>query len=117
MEIDHVAVKVPALDAALAAFVGGLGFEISSREIAPDGTQVAYVRLGSFEFEVFESSAAGPPLAHVGLRVDDLGAAARRIEALGVRPLGGEVSGTRGSRALLLDPATTAMVPMHLLVR
>lgn len=118
MEIDHVAVKVPALPAALGVLVDGLGFEVVSREIAPDGaTAVAFVRMGGVELEVFESSQPGPALAHIGLRVRDLARAARRLEDRGVRSVGDEVPGTRGSRAVLLDPDTTIGVSMHLLVR
>jgi len=115
--IDHVAIRVRSLDEARAAFVDGLGFEETSAEATPDGTRVAYLRLHDWEFEVFEDPEGDPGLDHIALGIDDVGAAAGALDARGVRFAGDELSGTRQSRALVVDTATTAGIRMHLCAR
>ena len=115
--IDHVAIRVRSLDAARAALIDGLGFEETSAETMHDGTSVAYLRLGKWEFEVFEDPDGEPGLDHLALGIDDVGRAAAELGGRGVRFSGGELSGTRQSRALVLDTATTAGVRMHLCAR
>lgn len=117
MDIDHVAIRVRDLDAAVGDFQR-LGMRVTSREIAPDGaTPVAYLQLGAYEFEVFEAPDVEPGLDHVGLRVADLDDAVASLNDDGVATIGDEVVGTRRSRAWLLDPVTTGEVRMHLCQR
>lgn len=92
-----------------------LGFEVTSRAVGPDGeTPVAYLRLGECELEMFESEDGPPGLDHLGLRVDDVTAAAATLGDRGIAAQGGPVQATRGGTAILLDAATTSGVRMHL---
>lgn len=115
--IDHVAIRVRSLDEARAAFVDGLGFEETSSEETPTGTRVAYLRLHDWEFEVYEDPEGEPGLDHIALGIDDVGAAAGALRDRGVGFAGDELSGTRQSRALVVDTDTTAGIRMHLCAR
>lgn len=115
--IDHVAIRVRSLDEARAAFVDGLGFEETSTEAMPDGTRVAYLRLREWEFEVYEVPDGEPGLDHIALGIEDVGAAAETLGARGIGFSGDELSGTRQSRALVVDTATSAGIRMHLCAR
>jgi catechol 2,3-dioxygenase-like lactoylglutathione lyase family enzyme len=114
--IEHVGIQVPDLDAALAMFVDGLGLELRFRGHGPDGTTaVAFVASDGMEFEIFERGDGGPArLEHLALRTDDLAGASAEIATHGVAADGEEVQGMRGTRAILLDQATTLGIRMHL---
>ena len=115
--IDHVAIRVRSLADDLPALTDGLGFVETSRETTPAGGSVAYLRLGAWEFEVFENPEAEPGLDHIALGIDDLDAAVSALAERRVRFLGDEVSGTRKSRAMILDTTTSAGIRMHLCER
>lgn len=114
--IEHIGVQVPDLDAALALFVDTLGFELVFRGVGPDGRlPVALLRCGGVDFEVFQLGDDPPRLEHIGLRTgaDVVGAAGVLAEG-GIPATSGEIEGLRGTRAVLLDQASTLGIRMHL---
>lgn len=114
--IEHIGVEVPDLDAAVGLFVGVLGFELRFRGLGPDGTTpVAFVASGGLEFELFERGGVDAArLEHLALRTDDVAAAGAELARHGVSAVSDEVQGMRGTRAILLDRATTLGIRMHL---
>lgn len=114
--IEHIGVQVPDLAAAVDFFVGTLGFEERFRGVGPDGeTPVAFVASGGLAFELFQRGEVDSArLEHLALRTGDLEATAAELAEHGVRTEGGEVQGMLGTRAILLDQATTLGVRMHL---
>lgn len=102
MRIDHVGISVADLEESVDWYVEKLGFELE-RPINrnPDSpTTIARIRRGSFTIELFEvQGAAALPdyrrnpttdlrvhgLAHFAFAIDDARAAARELEAKGVK--------------------------------
>ena len=102
MRIDHVGISVANLEESVNWYVEKLGFELE-RPInrKPDSpTTIARIRRGNFTIELFEIKGAEPlpdyrrnptadlrvhGLAHFAFAVDDARAAAKELEAKGVK--------------------------------
>ncbi len=97
MKIDHVAIAVKDLDAALDFYRNALGLEVADRrEVPAEGVEIAFLPMGESEIELLrpldESNSIGRFIArrgegihHLCLRVDDIEAAVARLEAAGAR--------------------------------
>ncbi len=97
MKIDHVAIAVEDLDAALDFYRDALGLEVADRrEVPAEGVEIAFLPMGESEIELLrpldEDNSIGRFIArrgegihHICLRVEEIEAAVARLEAAGAR--------------------------------
>lgn len=95
--IDHVAIVVSDLEAALNFWEGALGLKLAHVEVVPEQqASVAFLPTGESEIELVQPTTdtsglarylarRGPGMHHVCLEVDDLAATLRRLKERGVR--------------------------------
>lgn len=125
--LDHIAIIVPDTAEALRVWRDRFGFPVLLSEVVNNGTvRLTHLDLGNTHLQLVEPLAAGHPLArwlaahgsgihHFCLAVEDVGAAQSELAALGLASNQPQPhQGTGGKRALFLDPATTAGVPVEL---
>lgn len=124
--LDHVAVAVRSLPAALQAFEA-LGLRCTHvQELPSEGVRVAFLPLGGAALELMEPTTPSGPVArflasrgegvhHVALRVPDLKEALRRAAAAGLEPVPpAPRTGSRGTQVAFLHPKSTAGVLVEL---
>ena len=117
--LNHVAVAVPDLAAAVAQYRDTLGARVSAPDALPEhGVTVVFVTLANTKIELLEPLGAGSPIAnflernpaggvhHLCYEVDDIIAARDQLEAGGARVLGdGEPKlGAHGKPVIFLHP-------------
>lgn len=117
--LNHVAIAVPDLDAAIATYRDTLGAAVSSVVPQPDhGVNTVFVTLPNTKVELLGVLGEGSPIAkflernpeggihHLCYEVDDIRAARDRLVATGARVLGsGEPKiGAHGKPVLFLHP-------------
>ena len=117
--LNHVALAVPDLDAAVATYRDTLGATISAPQTLPEhGVTVVFIDVGNTKIELLEPLGDNSPIAaflakspsggmhHVCYEVDDIIAARDRLKAAGARVLGdGEPkTGAHGKPVLFLHP-------------
>jgi catechol 2,3-dioxygenase-like lactoylglutathione lyase family enzyme len=119
--VDHVAIRVSSLDAAVAVLTSRFGFDVLESVVASDGiTRVTYLHLDGVDFEVFESRDQEPGFDHLGLRVGDITEAVDALCESGApadRHWCSRAVPTRGVEALLMNRSVTAELSMHLCTR
>lgn len=126
LRLDHVAVAVRSLQAAVRAFEA-LGLRCTHVEEVPsEGVRVAFLALGEATLEFLEPTTPAGPVArflasrgegvhHVALRVPDLEGALQRATAAGLEPVPpAPRPGSRGTRVAFLHPRVTAGVLVEL---
>ncbi len=96
-KIDHVAIAVRSIEAALEVYAAGLGLaDWSMEEVPEQKTRVALLPIGGSRIELLEATAEDSPVAsfiarrgeglhHICLEVDDLAAALAKVKAAGMR--------------------------------
>jgi methylmalonyl-CoA/ethylmalonyl-CoA epimerase len=117
--LNHVAIAVPDLDAAVATYRDALGATVSQAQDEPDhGVRVVFVELPNTKIELLEPLDESSPIQafldknpsggmhHVCYEVDDILAARDRLQAKGARIIGdGEPKiGAHGKPVLFLHP-------------
>ncbi len=117
--LNHVAIAVPNLDAAVATYKNGLGAIVSAAQAQPDhGVTVVFIELPNTKIELLEPLGDNSPIQaflnknpsggmhHVCYEVDDIVVARDRLKAEGARVLGdGEPkTGAHGKPVLFLHP-------------
>ncbi len=117
--LNHVAIAVPDLDAAIRIYRDVLGARVSAPQAEPDhGATVVFIELPNTKIELLEPLGENSPIAaflernsmggihHVCYEVDDIIAARDRLKAEGARVLGdGEPKiGAHGKPVLFLHP-------------
>jgi methylmalonyl-CoA/ethylmalonyl-CoA epimerase len=117
--LNHVAIAVPDLEAAVARYRGVLGAKVSDPLPQPaHGVTVVFVELPNTKIEFLEAMGDGSPVAkfmernpeggvhHICYEVDDIIAARDRLKASGARVLGdGEPRiGAHGKPVIFLHP-------------
>jgi methylmalonyl-CoA/ethylmalonyl-CoA epimerase len=117
--LNHVAIAVPSLDAAVAQYRNALGADVSEPLPQPEhGVTVVFVNLPNTKIELLEPLGEGSPIAnflqrspaggihHICYEVDDIIRARDRLKASGARVLGdGEPKiGAHGKPVLFLHP-------------
>ncbi|CDX12840.1 conserved hypothetical protein [Mesorhizobium sp. ORS 3324] len=118
--LNHVALAVPDLAAAIAAYRDALGAaQVSAPQALPEhGVTVVFVDVGNTKIELLEPLGDASPIAafleknpsggmhHVCYEVDDILAARDRLEASGARVLGdgNPKIGAHGKPVLFLHP-------------
>ncbi|MGH2474878.1 MAG: methylmalonyl-CoA epimerase [Candidatus Limnocylindrales bacterium] len=116
-EIDHVAIAVSDLEAAIAYYRDTFGAEVAHRELVEsDGVEEALLRVADSYVQLLTPTRDDSPVAkylqnrgeglhHVGYRVDDCAAALDAVKALGGRVID-EVPrpGSRGTTVAFVHP-------------
>ncbi|MGH9054804.1 MAG: methylmalonyl-CoA epimerase [Acidimicrobiales bacterium] len=118
-EVDHVAVAVRDLDAAIAWYAEAFGATVTHREVVErDGVEEALLPVADSYVQLLTPIREGSPVAsyldakgegihHVGYRVDDCAEALRRAVAAGARAIDTEPRpGSRGTTVAFLHPRT-----------
>jgi methylmalonyl-CoA/ethylmalonyl-CoA epimerase len=116
-EVDHVAIAVQDLDAAVAFYESTFGARVVHREVVErDGVEEALIKVADSYVQLLtptseESTVArflaqrGEGLHHVGFRVEDCAAALRAAQDAGVRSIDEEPRpGSRGTTVAFLHP-------------
>lgn len=116
-EIDHVAIAVHDLDAAVAYHRAAFGAEVKHREeIAHDGVEEALLAVAGSYIQLISATRPDSPIAkflerrgeglhHVGYRVDDCAAALARIVAAGASAIDPVPRpGSRGTTIAFVHP-------------
>jgi methylmalonyl-CoA/ethylmalonyl-CoA epimerase len=127
LPLDHVAIAVPSIEAALPLFeslTGGSGSPVEN--LAAQRVNVSFVGTGIGRLELLEPSSAdstvqkfldhrGAGLHHIAYRVDDLQAALDRLAASGIRLIDARPRpGAGGHLIAFLHPQSTNGVLIEL---
>jgi methylmalonyl-CoA/ethylmalonyl-CoA epimerase len=117
--LNHVALAVPDLAAAMAVYRDTLGARLSEPQALPEhGVTVVFVNVGNTKIELLEPLGDASPIAafleknpsggmhHVCYEVDDILAARDHLKASGARVLGdgNPKTGAHGKPVLFLHP-------------
>ncbi len=117
--LNHVAIAVPDLDAAIAQYSGALGADVGAPQDEPDhGVTVVFINLPNTKIELLYPLGDASPINgfleknpsggihHVCYEVDDIAAARDRLTASGARVLGDGTPkiGAHGKPVLFLHP-------------
>ena len=118
-EVDHVAIAVNDLDAAIAWYAETFGAEVAHREtIERDGVEEALLSVAQSYVQLLspirdESTVArflatkGEGIHHVGYRVEDCAAALKQAVEAGARAIDAEPRpGSRGTTVAFVHPKT-----------
>ncbi|HEY6415558.1 MAG TPA: methylmalonyl-CoA epimerase [Acidimicrobiales bacterium] len=116
-EIDHVAIAVSDLEAAIAYYRDTFGAEVAHREIVEsDGVEEALLRVADSYVQLLTPTRDDSPVAkylqnrgeglhHVGYRVDDCAAALEAVKAHGGRVIDeAPRPGSRGTTVAFVHP-------------
>jgi len=116
-EVDHVAIAVRDLDAAVAFYHDAFGAEVSHRErVDSDGVEEALLRVADSYVQLLTPTRDDSPVArflersgegihHVGYRVEDCAAVLARLKELGCRVIDEEPRpGSRGTTVAFVHP-------------
>ena len=117
--LNHVALAVPDLAAAVAAYRSTLGAEVTEPQALPEhGVTVVFVNVGNTKVELLEPLGEGSPITafldknpsggmhHLCYEVADILAARDQLKASGARVLGdgNPKTGAHGKPVLFLHP-------------
>ena len=125
--IDHIAVIVPDIDAALAFWRDALGLNLTQVEAVPaQEVEVAFLSVGQGEIELVQPNAAdsgeakflaqyGAGMHHIALEVEDLELMLARLKAKGVRLINETpVAAAKDRRAAFVHPESASGVLVEL---
>ena len=124
-KIDHIAIAVKDLDAAVKTFTGNFAFPVErSGEVPALGIRNAFLGIGDASLEMFQPTSEGTPPAKfleergegmylLSLEVDDMDAAAAQLKEKGIRVSVQDVPG--GSRLGFISPKHTHGVLLQLI--
>ena len=118
-DIDHVAIAVPDLDAAIAWYADTFGATVTHREIVErDGVEEALIKVGDSYIQLTTGTRPdspitkflekrGPGIHHVAYRVDDCAAALDAVKAQGWQVIDDAPRpGSRGTTVAFVHPKT-----------
>jgi methylmalonyl-CoA/ethylmalonyl-CoA epimerase len=116
-EIDHVAIAVRDLDAAIEYYQQAFGAEVHHREVVDsDGVDEALIKVADSYIQLTAATREDSPIAkfldkrgeglhHVGYRVDDCAAALASMVAAGATPIDqAPRPGSRGTTVAFVHP-------------
>jgi methylmalonyl-CoA/ethylmalonyl-CoA epimerase len=116
-EIDHIAIAVKDLEAAIAYYADAFGAEVHHREVVDsDGVEEALVKVADSYIQLTAATRDDSPIAkflekkgeglhHVGYRVDDCAAALESMVAAGATPIDkAPRPGSRGTTVAFIHP-------------
>ncbi len=114
--LNHIAIAVPDLDAAIAIYRNTLGASVGEPQDLPEhGVTVVFIDLPNTKIELLyplgDSPIAGfltknpsGGIHHICYEVDDINTAAEKLRAQGARILGDIKTGAHGKPVLFLHP-------------
>ncbi len=115
--LNHVAIAVADLSAAIATYRDMLGAKVGPVQILPEhGVSIAFVTLPNTKIELMSPLDLTSPISgflaknpsggvhHICYEVDDIHAARHRLVACGARVLGSVKTGAHGKPVLFLHP-------------
>jgi methylmalonyl-CoA/ethylmalonyl-CoA epimerase len=118
-EIDHVAIAVNDLEAAVAYYRNTFGAEVDHREVVEsDGVEEALLKVADSYVQLLTPTRDDSPVAkylerrgeglhHIGYRVDDCAAALEAVKAAGGRVIDeAPRPGSRGTTVAFVHPKT-----------
>jgi methylmalonyl-CoA/ethylmalonyl-CoA epimerase len=118
-EIDHVAIAVNDLEAAIAYYRNTFGAEVDHREVVEsDGVEEALLKVADSYVQLLTPTRDDSPVAkylerrgeglhHIGYRVDDCAAALEAVKAAGGRVIDeAPRPGSRGTTVAFVHPKT-----------
>ena len=116
-EIDHVAIAVRDLDAAVDFYQRAFGAQVHHREVVDsDGVEEALIKVADSYIQLTAATRDDSPVAkylekkgeglhHIGYRVDDCGAALEAMVAAGATPIDkAPRPGSRGTTVAFVHP-------------
>ena len=116
-DIDHVAIAVHDLEAAIAYYQEAFGAEVHHREVVDsDGVEEALIKVADSYIQLTTATRPDSPIAkflerkgeglhHIGYRVDDCGAALESMKAAGATPIDqAPRPGSRGTTVAFVHP-------------
>ena len=116
-EIDHVAIAVRDLDAAIAYYERAFGAQVHHREVVDsDGVDEALIKVGDSYIQLTAATREDSPIAkfierrgeglhHVGYRVEDCALALEAMVAAGATPIDqAPRPGSRGTTVAFMHP-------------
>jgi methylmalonyl-CoA epimerase len=116
-EIDHVAIAVKDLEAAIAYYGEAFGAEVHHREVVDsDGVEEALVKVADSYIQLTAATTPDSPIAkflekkgeglhHIGYRVDDCAQALESMVAAGATPIDkAPRPGSRGTTVAFIHP-------------
>ncbi len=119
VEIDHVAIAVRDLDAAIAYYRDTFGVEVEHREVVEsDGVEEALLKVAESYIQLLTPTRPDSPVAksletrgeglhHIGYRVADCAAALEQVKAEGHRVIDeAPRPGSRGTTVAFVHPKT-----------
>jgi methylmalonyl-CoA/ethylmalonyl-CoA epimerase len=124
--LDHIAILVRSTDEALKTWRDRLGLPVLFSEVVNDGTiRLTHLDLGNTQLQLVEPLTEthplrawldqhGPGLHHLCLGVDDVESAHTALPSMGVATAAKSHQGTRGKKALFLNPESTMGVPLEI---
>ncbi len=127
IRLEHIAIAVEDLEAAVALYSAILGHEEAGREeVASEGVRIAFFEAGESRIELLEAMTEdsvvgrflarhGPGLHHIALEVAHIDAALARCKAAGLETIGESPRvGAGGRRIAFLRPGSTGGVLVEL---
>ena len=116
-EIDHIAIAVHDLEAAISYYKDAFGAEVHHREIVEsDGVEEALIKVADSYIQLTSATTEDSPIAkflnkrgeglhHVGYRVDDCGEALAEMIKAGATPIDAAPRpGSRGTTVAFVHP-------------
>ncbi len=122
--IDHIAIAVQNLEAALETFINVLGCDpgsVTVEEVPAEKVRVAFIPVGQSHIELLEPigddsavakflAKSGEGMHHIALATDGLEPEVARAQGLGLSPLGEPRTGAGGKKIVFLHPKQTNRV-------
>jgi len=115
--LNHIAIAVPDLPAAMAQYAGPLGADVGTPQDLPEhGVTVVFIDLPNTKVELLYPLGDDSPIAafleknpsggihHMCYEVDDISAASAKLTAKGARILGDVKIGAHGNPVIFLHP-------------
>lgn len=115
--LNHIAMAVPDLEAAIGFYRDILGAEVSEAVRQPEhGVTTVFISLPNTKLELLEPLSAASPIAkflernpsggihHFCLEVDDINQAMAQLQGQGVRVLGDPKIGAHGKPVIFIHP-------------
>ena len=127
MRIDHLAIAVPDIDAALSFYRDALGLPLAEvEEVEREGVRVAFLPLGDSHIELVQPTQTGTGIAkwlakhghglhHVCIKVDDIEATLARLTRHGAELINPQpVTKPNGTRYAFIHPRSAFGVLVEL---